>query len=73
MRKMKDSGVAWLSEIPENWQVVPPKALFRLRKDKAAPGDHQPEGIDHRRRAQQQHGSDSPEQHPDFEAVAPDC
>lgn len=33
MRKMKDSGVAWLSEIPENWQVVPPKALFRLRKD----------------------------------------
>ena len=49
MRKMKDSGVAWLSEIPENWQVVPPKALFRLRKDKAAPGDHQVT-------ASQQHG-----------------
>lgn len=49
MRKMKDSGVAWLSEIPENWQVVPPKALFRLRKDKAAPGDHQ-------LTASQQHG-----------------
>lgn len=49
MRKMKDSGVAWLSEIPENWQVVPPKALFRLRKDKAALGDHQ-------LTASQQHG-----------------
>lgn len=49
MRKMKNSGVAWLCEIPENWQVVPPKALFRLRKDKAAPGDRQ-------LTASQQHG-----------------
>lgn len=49
MRKMKNSGVAWLGEIPENWQVVPPKALFRLRKDKAAPGDRQ-------LTASQQHG-----------------
>lgn len=49
MRKMKDSGVAWLGEIPENWQVVPSKALFRLRKEKAAPGDRQ-------LTASQQHG-----------------
>ena len=49
MRKMKDSGVAWLGEIPENWKVVPPKALFRLRKEKAAPGARQ-------LTASQQHG-----------------
>lgn len=49
MRKIKDSGVAWLGEIPENWQVVPSKALFRLRKEKAAPGDRQ-------LTASQQHG-----------------
>lgn len=49
MRKMKDSRVAWLGEIPENWKVVPPKALFRLRKEKAAPGARQ-------LTASQQHG-----------------
>ena len=49
MRKMKDSRVAWLREIPENWKVVPPKALFRLRKEKAAPGARQ-------LTASQQHG-----------------
>ena len=49
MRKMKDSRVAWRGEIPENWKVVPPKALFRLRKEKAAPGARQ-------LTASQQHG-----------------
>lgn len=49
MRKMKDSRVAWLGEIPENWKVVPPKALFRLRKEKATPGARQ-------LTASQQHG-----------------
>lgn len=49
MRKMKDSRVAWLGEIPENWKVVPPKALFRLRKEKSAPGARQ-------LTASQQHG-----------------
>ena len=41
MRDMKDSGVAWLGEIPSHWEVVYPKALFRLRKEKAKPGDRQ--------------------------------
>ncbi len=35
MRKMKDSGVAWLGEIPEDWTVVFNKHLraFFARQD----------------------------------------
>ena len=29
MRKMKDSGVAWLGEIPEDWTVVFNKHLMK--------------------------------------------
>lgn len=29
MREMKDSGVEWIGEIPENWEVVPTKRFFR--------------------------------------------
>ena len=25
MRKMKDSGIEWIGEIPENWEIVPLK------------------------------------------------
>lgn len=32
MRKMKDSGVEWIDTIPENWKVVPMKALQRCTK-----------------------------------------
>lgn len=32
MRKMKDSGVEWIDTIPENWKVVPMKALFSFGK-----------------------------------------
>ncbi|MDO5465311.1 MAG: restriction endonuclease subunit S [Akkermansia sp.] len=40
-RQMKDSGVEWIGEIPETWEVINPKALFRLRKEKAALGQRQ--------------------------------
>ena len=30
---MKDSGVAWLGEVPEHWEVVPNPALFEEVKD----------------------------------------
>lgn len=29
---MKDSGVAWLGEVPEHWAEIPIKALFRQQK-----------------------------------------
>lgn len=33
--KMKDSGVAWIGEIPEHWDVVPSTWLFSESKDRA--------------------------------------
>ena len=30
--KMKDSGVEWIGEIPEDWEVRPIKALLKLKK-----------------------------------------
>lgn len=32
MREMKDSGVAWIGEIPANWKIVPLKSLFSFGK-----------------------------------------
>lgn len=31
-RKMKDSGIEWIGEIPEEWEVVPTKYLFETNK-----------------------------------------
>lgn len=28
-RKMKDSGIEWIGEIPEGWEVIPAKFLFK--------------------------------------------
>ena len=28
-RKMKDSGIEWIGEIPEGWEVVPVKRLLQ--------------------------------------------
>lgn len=28
MRKMKDSGVEWIGEIPEDWEITPVKRHF---------------------------------------------
>ena len=30
---MKPSGVEWLGEVPEHWQMVPNRALLRLKKE----------------------------------------
>lgn len=38
---MKDSGVEWVKTIPDNWDMVYPKALFAQRKDRALPTDEQ--------------------------------
>ena len=31
--KMKDSGVEWIGEIPEGWEVRPLKSIFFFGKD----------------------------------------
>lgn len=41
MRKMKDSGIEWIGEIPEGWRTINPKALFTQRKDRASKGERQ--------------------------------
>ena len=41
MRKMKDSGIEWIGELPEGWRTINPKALFTQRKDKAQKGERQ--------------------------------
>ena len=33
-RKMKDSGIEWIGEIPEGWEVVKAKYLFAQRNEK---------------------------------------
>ena len=40
-RKMKDSGIEWIGEIPEGWGTINPKALFAQRKDRASKGERQ--------------------------------
>lgn len=40
-RKMKESGIEWIGEIPEGWKTINPKALFTQRKDKAQKGERQ--------------------------------
>lgn len=35
---MKDSGIEWLGEIPEHWEVVRSKALFRERSGRSEDG-----------------------------------
>jgi type I restriction enzyme S subunit len=32
MRRMKDSGIEWIGEIPENWEIIRLKALFDFAK-----------------------------------------
>ena len=40
-RKMKNSGIEWIGEIPKGWETINPKALFTQRKDKAQKGERQ--------------------------------
>ena len=30
MRKMKDSGIPWIGEIPEEWNIIKLKYLFSI-------------------------------------------
>ena len=32
MREMKDSGIAWIGEIPKEWGIIPFKSYFKLSK-----------------------------------------
>ena len=38
---MKQSGIDWVGEIPDDWKIVQPKALFSQRKERAHIGDEQ--------------------------------
>ncbi len=40
-KEMKESGVAWCPSIPSDWVVTNPKALFKLRNQKASEGERQ--------------------------------
>ena len=33
-REIKDSGVEWIGEIPEGWEVIPNKHLMKKNKEK---------------------------------------
>jgi type I restriction enzyme S subunit len=37
----KDSGVEWLGDVPEHWEVVQSRRLFLQRKERARPDDEQ--------------------------------
>ena len=39
--RLKPSGVEWLGDVPEHWQVVRSKRLFTVRKELARPDDVQ--------------------------------
>lgn len=39
--EMRDCGVEWIGEMPSDWKVLYPKALFCLRNERMRPGDIQ--------------------------------
>lgn len=42
MREMKNSGVAWIGDVPENWEIVKIGQLFQCRNIKVNDTDFQP-------------------------------
>ncbi|MBP2281013.1 type I restriction enzyme S subunit [Psychrobacter sp. PL19] len=42
---MKDSGVEWLGDVPEHWQIVPVKHISKIRYGIGEPPKYQEEGI----------------------------
>lgn len=42
MREMKNSGVAWIGDVPENWEIVKIGQLFQCRNVKVNDTDFQP-------------------------------
>ncbi len=45
MREMKDSGVAWIGEIPSNWRIRTIGSLFQCRNEKVNDTDYPPLSI----------------------------
>lgn len=39
MRKLKDSGIEWIGDIPAEWRIAYPKQLFHPRKERARHDD----------------------------------
>lgn len=39
MRELRDSGVSWLGDVPEDWDVVPARAIFGERKQRCGADD----------------------------------
>lgn len=37
MRQMKDSGIAWIGEIPQEWDIQKNKYIFKIKKDIVLP------------------------------------
>jgi hypothetical protein len=42
MRKMKDSGIEWIGQIPEDWETLTIGSLFRVRNEKVNDTDYPP-------------------------------
>lgn len=42
MREMKDSGIAWIGEIPENWDISTINTLYTVRNEKVSDRDFPP-------------------------------
>ncbi len=42
MREMKDSGVAWIGEIPKDWNIQNISSLYTIRNEKVSDIDYQP-------------------------------
>lgn len=45
MRRMKDSGVGWIGEIPKDWEIIPTKILFDILSG-ATPKSDNPDFFD---------------------------
>ena len=44
MRKMKDSGIEWIGEIPEGWELRKGKSLYRVATGKLDANAENPDG-----------------------------
>lgn len=42
MKQMKDSGIEWISEIPEDWELIKVGSIFRCRNEKVNDTDYPP-------------------------------
>lgn len=42
MRQMKDSGIKWIGEIPEDWELIKIGSIFRCRNEKVNDTDYPP-------------------------------